>query len=403
MNTTPDLETILKNAPRPTPPAGLLATLEQQIELNPAVRAKPRVSLWREWRKVWMPLAGLAGTAAILLVIAAVWWFGTTLTLADSMKALGQMKSCHVVERFRSGPSRSIIIDKNKPEGAYPNYYTDDHPDNPLVMVDQWFQLDPSAPSRPLLRTATPRQDIWQQGNRVLTVNHKTGARSLKLVNAPNDVLATLGPLAGLASLPLKELKLHQGPDATLDQATGLWMGESRVTDPTMAGADLIVRVWLNSTNQLPVRIQWWSTGFPQMAPEVLMHEWQFSEFNAAFPEKTFQFAVTDQDLAPLGITRAELDAMDNGAMSFDVTGESGAKVAGTLQDDAGTQQVQGTVPFTFVHDQHGDLNFNLHMVDGKRRNFGVRFNNTDMQTVTSGLKGKTSANKMSASVWNVD
>jgi hypothetical protein len=246
-------------------------------------------------------------------------------------------------------------------------------------------------------------KDVWQQGNRVLTVNRKTGARSLELVNAPNSILATLGPLAGLASLPLQEIKPHQEPDLTLDPATGLWVGEIRVPDSSMSGADMILRVWLNASNQLPARVQFLSTGYPQVAPEVLMREYQFSEFNAAFPEKTFNFDITDQDLAPMGITRAELDAMGNGAVSFDVTGESGAEVAGTVQDEAGTQQIQGTVPFTFVHDQHGDLKFDLHMVDGKRCSFGVRFNNTDMRTFTSRLKGKSSSDKISASVWSVD
>ncbi len=405
MNTIPDLETILKRAPRPVPPADLLATLERQIKLNPSTRPEPRASLWRGWRKIWMPLAGLAGTAAFALVIAAVWWFGTARTLAGSLKALEQMKSCHVKERFHARRERSIIIDKSKPEGAYPNYWsTDEHPDNPMVVLDHWFQLDPRDPSRPRLRTVSPGEDVWQQGNRVLAVNHKTGKRSLKLVNTPNNILATLGPMAGLlAHFPLKKITPQRETNARVDAATGLWMGESRMTDSTVPGADVILRVWLNPDNQLPARIQFLSTGFPQVAPEALMREYEFSEFNAAFPEKTFNFAITDQDLAPLGVTRAELDAMDDGAVSFEVTGESGAEVAGTVQDDAGTRRIQGSIPFSFVHDQHGNLKLDLHMVDGKRRDFRLRFNGGNLQAVTSGLKAKTSANKMSVSIWNVD
>lgn len=403
MSSTTDLETILKRAPQPEPPANLLAALEQQIKLNPAARTEPRASTWRKWRKVWLPLAGLAGAAALFFIIGTGWWLSTARTPASSMKVLAQMRSGHVVERFRDGKSRAIIMDKSKPAGTHPNYYTNEHPDNPLVVVEHWFEIDPHDPPLPLLRSASSSEDVWQQGNRVLTVNRKTGSRSLKLVNSPNNILATLGPLAGLAAFPLRETTSHQVPDSTLDHATGLWAGEIRVPDSSMPGGDLIVRVWLNVNNQLPARIQFLSTGFPQVAPEVLMHEYDFSEFNADFPEKTFNFDITDQDLAPMGITRAALDAMGKGAVSFDVTGESGAKVAGTVQDDAGTQRIRGTVPFTFVHDQHGALKLDLWMVDGKRRKFGVRFDNTDMRTVTSHLKGKSSANNTSTAVWNTD
>jgi hypothetical protein len=300
----------------------------------------------------------------------------------------GGIPACHVVEQFRSGPSRSVFVDTRKPVNTFPNFSTSFHPGNPLVLLDYWFEVDPGDPSRPLLRTVSPDEDVWQQGNRVLIVNHETGARSLKLVNAPNRILALLEPLAGMASAPLHEITPSR--DTTADQNHGLWVGEAREADPSIPGAQDILRVWLNPATQLPERIQLLSTGFPQVGPEVVMRDYKFSEFNANFPTNTFNFAITDKDLAPMGITRAELDAMDDGAISFEVTGEAGAQVVGTVQDAAGIQQVRGTVPFTFVHDQHGDLTFDLRRVDGTRRRFGVRFNNTDMWTVTSHLKGKT-------------
>ena len=56
-------------------------------------------------------------------------------------------------------------------------------------------------------------------------------------------------------------------------------------------------------------------------------------------------------------------------------------------------------MPFTFVHDQHGDLQFELRMVDGKSHKFGVRFNGMDAWTVTSGVRGKSAAETLAASV----
>ena len=404
MNTTPDLETILKYAPCPEPPTDLLATLERQIQLPSIDRREEPVSFWRQWRALWMPLAGLAGMVALVLVISLALWSSTARTLADSFRALARVKSCRVVERFRKGPDRPVIIDKTKPPGAYPNYFTEDHPDNPLVEEDHWFRVDPADPSLAQLRTWTPDKDIWQQGNLVLTVVRRTGARSLRVVNAPNGLMATLQPLAGLTSLPMTQVKPQAAQATTLDRTTGLLEGEIRVPDPSMPGAKMILRFWANPTTQLPVRLQFWSAGFPQVAPEVLMEEYDFSDFDAVFPEKTFKMEVTDADLAALGTTRAQLAAMGSHAVSFDVTGEAGAKVAGTVRDDAGIQQVQGTLPFTFLHEQHGNLEFDLEMVDGKKRAFGIHFNNTHFRAdLTSHIKGKRSANGTSESVWNVN
>jgi hypothetical protein len=216
--------------------------------------------------------------------------------------------------------------------------------------------------------------------------------------------MATLRPLAGLASLPLAEVKRQPASATTEDPATGLLVGEIRLPDPTIPGAKMILRVWVDPATQLPARIQMLSTGYPQVAPEVLMSEYDFSDFNAVFPDKTFKFDITDKDLAHLGITRAALAAMGKSAVSFDVTGEPGAQVAGTIHDDAGTQEVRGTLPFSFIHNQHGNLEFDLQMVDGKHRSFGIRFNDTNFRAdLTSHIKGKCSANGMSASVWNVN
>ena len=231
-----------------------------------------------------------------------------------------------------------------------------------------------------------------------MTVNHETGARALRLVSCPDTILAMLQPLTGFASAPLQGIQTPQMSDATLDQASGLWVGEVRRPNRSIPGSEEILRVWLNPSNQLPERIQLLNTGFPQIAPEVVMCEYQFSQYNATFPEATFKFDLNDQDLVPLNLPRASLEAMKN-PVSFDVNGDSGAEVSGTVQDAAGIQQVHGTVPFTFVHDQQGDLQLDLRMVDGKRRKFGVRFNQMNMWTVTSHLKGESRADSLAESL----
>ena len=225
MKTPLELETILKHAPCPEPPADLLATLEQHIKLPCPAPSGPPPSLWQRWKTIWVPLAGLAGTAAVVIVAAITWGVTTTPTLAGSLQELGRMTSCRVVERYRSGPSRSVIVDKTKDVNFYPNYSTSEHPENPLVISDHWFQADPQNPARAFLRTVSPREDVWQQGNRILTVNHETGARSLRLVSSPNRILALLQPLTAFASVPLRGIKTPQMSEAKLDQASGLWVG----------------------------------------------------------------------------------------------------------------------------------------------------------------------------------
>ena len=261
MKTTPDLETILKRAPRPEPPSDLLATLEQQLKVNRLTPSVEPASLWQRWKKIWVPLTGLAGTAAVAVVLALTWGVTTTRTLAGSLQELGRMRSCRVVERYRSGPSLPVIVDKSKPVNLWPNFLTAWHPGNPLVISDHWFQVDQRNPTRPLLRTVSPQEDVWQEGNRVLTVNHETGARSLRLVSSPNSILEILQPLTGFASGSLREIQTPQMSDATLDQASGLWVGEIRRPNRSIPGSEDILRVWLNASNQLPERIQLLSTG----------------------------------------------------------------------------------------------------------------------------------------------
>lgn len=360
MKTTPDLETLLRAAPRPEPPEHLLAVLEQQIKLPSPPRSEPRPELWQLWHRFWLPVTGLAGAVVIATAILLLVSAGTTRSFADSLQMLTKVKSFHLVDRKRDGPPRPA------PGGGV----TPDHPDNPLVASEYWFQEDPNNPRHARMRATTPQRDVWRENNRVLEVDRKTGARSFYLDNSKFDFggqgwwnLPGISEKAKLSEVPPAKM-----PGVGAAEAGAFWFGECRVP------ADkLVYRVWISQTNQLPVRIQLWSTAFRQVAPEALLRDWQFSDFNADFPGSVFAFETTDQDLAQLGVTRAELEALGDQAISFQLTGEAGAGIVGTLKDDAGERQVKGQLPFSIVQVQHGRLSFDFRMADGRPHEFGLR------------------------------
>jgi hypothetical protein len=153
-------------------------------------------------------------------------------------------------------------------------------------------------------------------------------------------------------------------------------------------GAEHICRVWINRANNLPLRIQWWGTEWPEVAPRVLTQEWEFTDFDAEFPADTFAFEATDADLAPLGITRIDLDKLPATAFSVRLDGVKGAEVVGTIKDQAGVREVRGTLPFAFVHSPVGDAKLDFRMADGKKRNFAISVNGTSMNTVASRIVG---------------
>jgi len=113
------------------------------------------------------------------------------------------------------------------------------------------------------------------------------------------------------------------------------------------------------------------------------------------FPENTFAFEITDQDLARLGVTRPELDVLGAQAMSFQLTGATGAQIIGTLTDESGSREIKGKLHFAIVHTQHGKLTFDCRMADGLTRQFGLQYKNipTPFIATTSRITGWTDTN----------
>src|SRR2546426_12820324 len=114
-----DLETILQRAPRPEPPEHLFPALESQITLALASRTDPS-AFWQCWRRLWIPLAGLAGAAVIIVILATLFSAGTSRSFANTLRLLTQVKSFHLVERNRDEPERALVV------------------------TEYWFQQDPN-------------------------------------------------------------------------------------------------------------------------------------------------------------------------------------------------------------------------------------------------------------------
>src|SRR5882762_1023052 len=104
-----DLETILQRAPRPEPPEDFFATLEKQIKLDPAPGLEMPPSLWRSWQRLWIPIAGIAAAAAILIAVVVLFSAGTSRSFADTFRLLTKVKSFHLVERKRDGPPAAVV------------------------------------------------------------------------------------------------------------------------------------------------------------------------------------------------------------------------------------------------------------------------------------------------------
>jgi len=382
MSNEHNVEALLRRTPPPEPPVDLLPCLERQMHLPaPATRPVSRGF----WHRLWLPATSLAGAAAAVALVLSLWTAGTTRTLAASVSEFMKLKSFRVIERVRGGPARPVIKDKSQQPQNWPNYLTPIHPDNPFVENQHWFKYDPRTPNQGLTRTRTPQTDIWRDGNVILTVNRATGEREVTLDSAQTMFAGIANSLLGNRDTAFREVPRREAPDLPPALAASVWVGEAT---RTFNGAMHICRVWINRANDLPLRIQWWGTEWPEFAPRVLLQEWEFTDFNAEFPTDTFAFEVTDADLAPLGITRSELDKMPATAFSVRLDGVSGAKVVGTVKDEAGVRDVKGTLPFAFVQNPAGDVKLDFRMVDGKQRNFGISVNGTAMNTVASRIVG---------------
>jgi hypothetical protein len=377
-----NVEELLRRTPQPEPPADLLPCLERQMHLP-----KPETRPIRQglWHRLWLPATSFAGAVAAVVVALSLWNAGTTRTLAASLSELVKLKSFRVIERVRSGPGKPVIKDKSKRPQDWPNYLTSPHPSNPVVENQYWFKYDPRVPSQGLTRTSTPEVDIWRAGNVILTVARSTGEREVMLDSSQTMFAGIANSLLANRDTAFRQVPAREAPDLPATLAGSVWVGEAK---SKFNGSEHICRVWINRANDLPLRMQWWGTEWPEIAPRVLLQEWEFTDFDADFPADTFAFEVTDADLAPLGITRSDLEKLPATAFSVRLDGVNGAEVAGTVKDQAGVREVKGKLPFAFVHSPAGDAELDFRMVDGKQRNFGISVNGTAMNTIASRIVG---------------
>ena len=214
-----------------------------------------------------------------------------------------------------------------------------------------------------MTRTSTPEVDIWRAGNVILTVARSTGEREVTLDSSQTMFAGIANSLLANRDTAFRQVPAREAPELPAALAASVWVGEAK---SKFNGVEHICRVWINRANDLPLRIQWWGTEWPEIAPRVLVQEWEFTDFDAEFPADTFAFEVTDADLAPLGITRSDLDKLPASAFSVRLDGVNGAEVVGTVKDCAGGREVKGTLPFSFVHNPSGDAELDFRMVDGK-------------------------------------
>jgi hypothetical protein len=382
MSNEPNVEALLRRTPQPEAPADLLSCLERQMHLPaPAARSVPRTF----WQRLWLPATSLVGAAAAVALILSLSTAGTTRTLAASVSEFAKLKSFRVIERVRSGPAKPVIKDKTKRSQDWPNYLTSIHPGNPLVENQHWFKYDSRVPNQGVTRTITPQSDIWRAGNVILTVNRETGERAVTLDSSQTMFAGIANSLLSMQDTTFKQVNPAQVPELPAALRGMVWVGEA---SRKFNGAEHICRVWINRANNLPLRIQWWDTEWPEVAPRVLTQEWEFTDFDAEFPADTFTFEVTDADLKPLGIIRSDLDKLPATAFSVRLDGVRGAEVSGTVKDQSGVREVKGQLPFAFVHSPMGDAKLDFRMVDGKQRNFGISVNETAMSTVASRIVG---------------
>ncbi len=388
MNTELPLEEILRRAPQPSAPARLAADLLADIRLP--VRA-PQPAPRPLWLRLWLPATGLAGAAAVLILVLVFSGAGSSRLVAQSLEALAKVKSFHVTERIRSGPGKPVIKDNSLGPQIWPNYTTSIHPDNPLVESQHWFRYDPANPTQGRTRTESDRREKWQAGNIVLEVDRQTGAREVRLDSSATMFAGIAAPLVGSANGSFTEIDPRKLPDFPAELAATVSVNETRVK---MGDEVEFFRVWVDRQSGLPLRFQRWGTEWPEIAPEVLLQEFVFSDFDTDFPDATFAFAPTEADLAPLGLTTTQLAQLPNNAFSVRVIGTAGQDVSGTLTDGSGVREVRGRLPFSFVHAPVGDVKLAFRMVDGQKHNFGAVINGNSMETVTARISGEVYVTK---------
>ncbi len=125
------------------------------------------------------------------------------------------------------------------------------------------------------------------------------------------------------------------------------------------------------------------------------MMEQEFSNYNDPIPPELLNFQVTDADLAPLGLTRAELDQLSTNCFSVHLTGTTGQELRVEMHDDAGPRSLTGKLPFAFIVEQHGPWKMRARFTDGQAHDIGVTWNGTGMFSVGRGLVLEQSSDRV--------
>ncbi len=388
MLTHSELASLLQGSPSPTPPPDLLSDLKRQIMLprpKPTAIHRPS-SLMRQW--IRLVLAGV-GTAAIALMVGTgILNLGGGRSFAGAAESLRHVRSMRVVQFERQGPSQSVIRDPQKPANAWPNFSTSLHPSNPLVQTEIRYRINASGQAERV--TVREHETVWNRRNWELRVDRDTGGRTFRLNSMPQDlesiVAPTLEALSGTFHPAASQVATATAStDPLLD---GCWVGERQLRgmssgDHTPSWVD---RIWFHEATRLARRVEMTSDDYVTDGKPWVFHALEFHEVDQAMEDHWFQFAISDADLQPLGLTRAALDQLSPRAFSAEVSGEAGKAISVVLVDANGTRRLEGSLPFRFVHDPNETTKIDIRFKDALAHPVGLKLNNTGIDTVGTGL-----------------
>ena len=394
MNSPLNLEDALRAAPQPQPHSSLLTRLERDILLHSPSPAPTR----RGWRAVFLPLSAVAGVTLLAALAVFSLKIGSGRSLAASAQALKNIRTVKITERTRSGASHHVMRDPSKGTNMWPNYSTSLHPANNFEVAENWLELVPGDPLRTRARSSGPRAEIWRAGSWELTVQRDTGERQFRVKNQPFGVASLASYFADPGSIRLQGLL---SPVESIHSSTNLmiWWGQTDYV--SFDDYQFRFRYAMDQQTDLPLYWQKLDKGFPEYPEEFVMMEQEFSNYNDPIPAELLNFQVTDSDLAPLGLTRAELDQLSTNCFSVHLTGAAGQELLVEMHDDAGPRSLTGKLPFAFIVEQHGPWKMHARFTDGQAHEIGVAWNDMNMSSAGRGLVVEQSFAGSSASTEN--
>ena len=379
MNSPINLEDALRAATQPQPHSSLLTRLERDIVLPSPSPAPTR----RGWRAVLLPLSAVAGVSLLAALAVFSLNIASVCSLAASAQALKNIRTVKITSRARSGTLHAVMMDPSKGTNSWPNYSTSLHPANDFEVTENWLELVPGQPLRTRARASWPGGETWRAGGWELTVRGDTGARVFRLKNQPFQVASVASYLADPCSIGLQE---SLSPVESIHSSTNqtIWWGQTDYV--SFADEQVRFRFAMDKQTDLPLLWQKLNKGFPGYPEEFVMMEQEFSNYNDPIPQELLNFQVTDADLAPLGLTRAELDQLSTNCFSVHLTGTTGQELRVEMHDDAGPRSLTGKLPFAFIVEQHGLWKMHARFTDGQAHDIGLTWNDTGMNSVGRGL-----------------